>query len=225
MSQPTFLLRIERVFSKTRFDSYKNGESAKIALARHMWNTALCECLYPLFQILEVGFRNSVHYEISKHAKDDRWLANELGILRTDELNAVKLVKKNLLERAKPISEDFLVAELSFGFWTSLLDAHYETMWHKIIGGVFPEMPRTLRTRREASKLMNQARRLRNAALHHHSIWHWRDLEKQHSDLQLLISYICPSLSAIGKKTDRFPVIYSGGHLQFENLADELTSI
>jgi hypothetical protein len=49
-------------------------------------------------------------------------------------------------------------------------------MWPKIIVRVFPHMPRTQRTRKEASKHMNTVRKLRNAALHHHSIWHWHDL-------------------------------------------------
>ena len=211
--------RLERVLSRPRLASYAQpGGPIEDALCRYLWNTAICESLYPSFQILEVGFRNSLHREIAKLTTDPRWGTHESAFLYADELDAIRSAKQAIEQRAKPLSEDILVAELRFGFWTSLLDARYETMWHKIIAAVFPHMPRTIRTRREASKLMHTVRRLRNAALHHHSIWHWSDLKEQHSQMQTLIGFICDSIELMAKGIDRFPAIYASGPQQF-NLA------
>jgi hypothetical protein len=212
------LSQLERVLSKPRLSSYGQTGTLEDALCRYLWNTAICESLYPSFQILEVGFRNAIHREISSQIPDPKWLTNE-KILYSDELEAIRSAKNDVLKRSKPFTEDILIAELRFGFWTSLLDSRYETMWHKIIVGVFPHMPRNVRTRREASKLMHTVRRLRNAALHHHSIWHWRDLQDQHKETHLLIGYICGSIAKMAKNMDRFPQIYSDGFGAFRPIA------
>jgi hypothetical protein len=194
------------------------------AVCRYLWNAALCESLYPSFQVLEVGFRNALHCEIADMTFNRQWISDAPSFLYSDELVAIKAAKDAARQRRRPVSEDVLIAELRFGFWTSLLDSRYETMWHRIIADVFPHMPRTIRTRREVSKLMNTVRRLRNAALHHHSIWHWRDLEAQHSQMRLLTTYICESLGMIAKQIDRFPSIYAAGPDQFKPLTTSILS-
>jgi len=205
--------------SKARFDSYRtDGKADFDALCKYVWNLLLCESLYPGFQILEVAFRNSVHAEISKCAKDANWLINEIGFLLEDEKTSVQKARQIIKERGKALTEDVLIAEMSFGFWTSLLDSRYEIMWHKIAKDVFPNMPNSLRTRKDASRLMNVVRKLRNAALHHHSIWHWGDLMEQHDKMEELIGHISNSSLVVFRKIDRFPQIYSDGYKQCEQL-------
>ncbi len=223
MSQSSieFFGKLERVLSKDRFDSYRQstGEE-KEALTLHVWNTALCESLYPSFQILEVGIRNAIHAEVAKVTRSSSWLTNEFGVLYPQELSAIRESKESLSRRGQTGDEPRLVAEMSFGFWTSLLDSRYETLWHKMIKGVFPNMPSTIRTRSEASRRMNAVRKLRNAAFHHHSIWHWRDLEQQHQDIHVLIGWICDSISKIAKEVDRFPGVHSAGHKGMSPIVD-----
>ena len=144
--------------------------------------------------------------------------------IQRDEKAAIQSAKADLSQRAKVVTEDFLIAELRFGFWTSLLDARYDKLWHKIVIDVFPHMPKTMRTRGDASKLMHTVRRLRNAALHHHSIWHWGDLQQQHLQMNLLISYICDSVAKMAKQMDRFPSVYSGGFKQFASAAANISN-
>ncbi len=219
-----FFSKFERMVSKPRLDSYKEtGGTEHDALCRYLWNIALCESLYPSFQILEVGFRNAVHSEIAKHADDPEWLTKALFLWETEK-DAVKKAKASLRERNRQVTEPLLVAEMNFGFWTSLLDARYEIMWHKIIAKVFPHMPKTMRTRGDASKLMNPVRKLRNAALHHHSIWHWRDLKEQHAQMHLLIGYLCDSMSKMAKQIDRFPEICRNGDKQFSAVAATISN-
>jgi len=85
-------------------------------------------------------------------------------------------------------------------------------------------MPRKIRTRGEASKLMNVVRRLRNAALHHHSIWHWADLKAQHAQMQTGIDSISKSISDMCTRTDRFPAIYAAGAVQFVATAQAISN-
>ena len=163
-----------------------------------------------------------MHQEIARYTNGSEWLSAEFGFLYEEEIIAIRSAKEAIRTRARPLTEDILIAELRFGFWTSLLDSRYELMWHKIIGGVFPNMPRSIRLRREASKLMNTVRRLRNAALHHHSIWHWGDLEDQHKQMHIMIGYICVSISRMVKQLDRFPSVYAAGPDRFADIANAL---
>ena len=219
-SATNFYLALERSLSKPRLEAYRNGGTNHDALCRYFWNTAICESLYPSFQILEVAFRNATHQEIGKLTPD--WLIGGGQFLSESEQESITDAKKSIEDRGRLLTEPLLVAEMKFGFWTSLLDSRYDRIWHKIIKGVFPSMPKVNRTRPEASAMMNKVRRLRNAALHHHSIWHWNDLREQHQLMHQLIGWICPSAEKMAKVTDRFPSVYSGG---FEPFGVQVASI
>jgi hypothetical protein len=58
---------------------------------------------------------------------------------------------------------------------------------------------------------MSAARKLRNAAFHHHSIWHWKDLKIQHQEIRNLIKWICPSIDEMAFRVDRFPKTFRLG--------------
>jgi len=212
--------KLERVLSKPRFNSYKQqGQSDTEVFYIYIWNTMLCESLYSPFQRLEVGLRNAMHVEIGLKLSDKEWLKNEHSFLHTEERAAVRESKRSLNNRRASQGESELVAEMSFGFRTSLLDTRYETLWHKIIIGTFPNVPKAKRTRAEISKRMNTARKLRNAAFHHHSIWHWSDLKGQHHSIRELIRWICPSLDEMASKIDRFPRTFRLGPRECARIA------
>lgn len=214
--------KLERVLSQARFNSYKRpGKSESDAFNLYLWNTTLCESLYASFQILEVGVRNTIHSEISKEFADKEWIKNEHSKLLDYEKEAAKEAKMSLNKRMVRCEEPELVAEMSFGFWTGILDTRYEMLWHKITAGTFPYAPKALRNRAEISRRMNAARKLRNAAFHHHSIWHWRDLKNQHQGIRELIRWICPSLDEMAYTIDRFPKTFRLGVRECARISGE----
>jgi hypothetical protein len=71
---------------------------------------------------------------------------------------------------------------------------------------------------------MNRVRKMRNAALHHHSIWHWKDLADQHQEMHSLIEWICCSASKLAKSIDRFPEVYSAGPRQFDVIVAKISN-
>jgi hypothetical protein len=216
-----FFASLERVISVPRLDSYRrNGEDPKLTLCKYLWNVKLCESLYVPMQFLEVAFRNAAHWEIAKRCGTPDWLSNRHQFLHVDERRQIDEAEGALRAHGKTPTEPYLVSELRFGFWTSLLDARYDQLWPRIIAGVFPHMPRTIRTRREVSRLANRVRKLRNAALHHHSIWHWHDLREQHENIYTLLDYICASTARLARTTDRFKTVHSGSFTQFSTLVD-----
>jgi len=95
------------------------------------------------------------------------------------ERAAVGRAKDTLVKQAKPLEAGRMVAELSFGFWTSLLDVRYErsnVLWPHLLRPTFPRMRNRDRKRKTISARINSIRLLRNRVSHHEPIWHWRDL-------------------------------------------------
>lgn len=222
-----FFSTLKKSLSETRFAGYQTKEGNDLdSLSKYLWNIGLCESLCPCFQLLEVACRNRVHAEIATAIQDSTWILNENRVFYPEEQEAIKKAKESLRISGAALTEDYLIAEMKFGFWTALLNARYDRLWHKIIRDVFPNMPKASRTRGDASVLMNGVRRLRNAALHHHSIWHWRDLKDRHSQMRSMIKYICRPSDLIAQEIDRFPNAYSAGMAECQKAASKiLTSV
>jgi hypothetical protein len=203
--------KIIQKLSHERFEAYRRpGESDEQVLARVCWNAALSEALFPCLQGLEVGFRNSLHQAIAGVFGSGDWILRDSSLEPREKAMHAAAVQE-LNTRGKPLTAGYLVAELKFGFWTSLVDTRYHRLWPKIIKAVVPAMPNSIRTRGEISKRMNAVRLLRNAVSHHHSIWHWQDLEERHETIHILIDWIEPAYGAFVKGQDRFPEVLKGG--------------
>jgi hypothetical protein len=122
--------------------------------------------------------------------------------------------KTRLREAGKPVEPGRLVAELTFGFWTTLFDVHCEntrTLWPRLFAHkIFAHAPKRFRNRKALSPLLNRARHLRNRAFHHEPIWHWRDLREQHATLDL-VGWTSPPLRDTVEALDRFDAVYAAG--------------
>ena len=144
---------------------------------------AICSSLYPILQTLEVALRNSLHNVISNHIKNKYWFIQN-NLLRSLEINIVQNTLHDIKKVNKPVNSDLVVSQLSFGFWTNILDKRYEQIfWPHLLKLAFPYIPRSQRTRDHISRRFNKVRNLRNRIFHHQRIWHWLDLPKQHSDM------------------------------------------
>lgn len=209
------IIKIKEIISHERFNSCRfNGSQDHETLAVAKWNAALSEALYPCLQALEVGYRNRAHQEIAVFAGGENWILSPT-FLKLPEQEMVGSAKQSLIDRGKNLTVGYLIAELRFGFWTSLADSRYERMWPKIIKKMFPMMPNTIRSRPEISKRLNSVRSLRNAVSHHHSIWHWADLEQKHKDIRSLLAWIDPVYAKWIYQHDRFPSVFAAKHAGF----------
>jgi hypothetical protein len=213
-----------RLISRERFLSYKlsSDNHDLAAVQRYFWNIALCESLYPILQVLEVAYRNSLHQALCEQTQPD-WLATKPQWLRNQEQEAIFKAAEAIQKRGKPVTSDYLLTELSFGFWTSLADSHYEIMWHKIIKKTFPTAPAAQRTRGEISCRLTKIRRLRNRIFHHGSIWHWSDLTKQHTDMLQLLGWLGQDAIKLIQPIGRFHSVYQAGEKFYRQAAQAIT--
>ena len=209
------------IFSQERLDSYlsnaKCNNSKTDALIAYSWNIELSQALYPALQILEITLRNSMHQAITNSFQTESWY--ELPFLHDREKTQVNQAKDSLKKNKKPLEKGRIVAELPFGFWTSLFDIRYEhgqILWPKLLKPTFPFLPKGQRTRPFLSRELNRIRLLRNRVFHYEPIWHWRDLSDQHNSITNLTRCLSPSASKYLSIFDRFIDIYSNGRLQIE---------
>jgi hypothetical protein len=223
--QAYFSNQLRRAISHERLDAYRqrstSSEDAEL-FAHYAWNMALSESLYTPLQCLEVSLRNGIHDAATAYFKTDTWF-NLPGILYPPEFNKVQEAKGTLLKGKKPLDAGRIIPELTFGFWTSLFDVRYEKIfWPWLLKPVVPNMPRHIRIRKNLSKRLNRVRILRNRIFHHEPIWHWRDLQSQHSDTLEVITWVNPVMKAFVEQFDRFEEIYKNGIGEYRKIITAL---
>jgi hypothetical protein len=211
---PDLLSALRRTLSSDRIDAYRRqaSDTDLDLLERYFWNMALSEALYPPLQALEVALRNNLHSAASLLYGTSDWLTQRPPVLHVTEQDQVTAAVGTLRRNAKPVTPGRIVAELKFGFWTSLLDRRYERrLWPRLLPAVFPNLPRRRRTRRTVSVRTSELRRLRNRVFHHEPIWHWSNLAQQHGDLLEAIRWLDTAMADTTVLFDRFRTVHGGG--------------
>src|ERR1019366_4080134 len=116
-----------------------------------------------------------------------------------------------------------IVSQLTFGFWVSLLNGRYEqVLWPRMLLPAFPNMPRTIRTRKTLSTRFHEIRALRNRVFHHERISHWPNLARCHDDILETLDWINPGLREVLASIDRFQHTYKSG---LETVRDRLGEV
>ncbi len=105
-------------------------------ITRYKLNIKISQALYPELSILEVSLRNTIDTMLKKYISET-WLEDEIqkqNILQEFEheslIKAYTDIKKNY--RLELISRGKVIANLNFGFWTSLCSKKYNSkIWTK----------------------------------------------------------------------------------------------
>jgi len=104
-------------------------------------NLRVSQAFYPILNLFEIFLRNSINYQVSAYFTNPNWIISEKnGFMSNRSLtpskyflkNSVLKAEKQIKRKGKTITAGKVIAEQSFGFWTSLFDTHH----YKLIGGV-----------------------------------------------------------------------------------------
>lgn len=185
---------IKKALSIERFESHRrqSNEPDEIVFARYQWNAVICEHFYGPLRTLEVALRNSFDQAIAARTKDANWLTKIPEWLRESEREDIRKAHAFLNDRNRTITQARVVQEMSFGFWTSLLNGRYETLFHGIGATVFPGLPRSQRTRGNASHRFESIRTLRNRIFHFRRIWNRPNLQGDYDQILEAIAWVNP---------------------------------
>ncbi|MGH2410757.1 MAG: hypothetical protein ACRDGS_10365 [Chloroflexota bacterium] len=220
-SQQALFNALQPSLSRDRIAAYRlPGDSDGDVLARYLWNIRLSESLYPVLQALEVALRNSINTAFAQGSGRQDWYDSTRGQFCLDQRQRQEVAdaKATLTKNRKPHRPGRVVAELRFGFWTSLFNVAYQTggkrgtrLWPQLLPAVVPSMPRRKRTRATISMTLNDVRTLRNRVFHYEPIWSMIELQRQHAEILDLIGWMNEDLLATIVLIDRFPGVSANG--------------
>lgn len=229
-----YFMELRRAMSMARLARYRplSGSDIDMAVNYH-WNIALSEALYPSLSILEVALRNSIHNVLSEFAGQEMWFE---FLLQPNQRIGFDNVYEDLEQRMKgPPPPGKVVAELSFGFWVSLLTQPYhQSLWApdraRLLKAVFPNLPAVPNARRFVHRRFNTIRVLRNRVMHHEPVWNgirWDHRQHEIVDIHLdiidAIGWISLTLRDAMGVTDRFPDVHANARARIEsNLLEHL---
>lgn len=222
-TQPKFVEALWRFLAPERLTPYKiDKETLRDMVVRYYWNVKLCESLYISLQNLEVVLRNAIYNRCFVYFDDEYWF--EQTFFREQELEEICKSKESLNRQRKIVDGCRIVAELNFGYWTSLFNEIYEVkLFRPALISIFPNSPRECRKRKVFSTKLNEIRKLRNRVFHHEPIWTDSRLLDKHNSILEVIYWINKDMFHVTRSLDRFHDVYrSGAEQVFENMANIL---
>lgn len=202
LSEP-ILDELETALSPERFATYlaATGGDRGRAVRLYTWNTAASAAFYGPLQALEVTLRNGFHRNLAVRYGAD-WYDNPAIGLDLGCLKRVAQAKKELTRSGYAVDPPHVVADLSFGFWVSLLGsggfqgpgrtrkANYEmTLWRPALRAAFPHAPKM--NRKAAHAPLDYLRTFRNRIAHHEPVF-GRHLEKDYDSILEIAGWMSP---------------------------------
>lgn len=194
-----------RAFSEPRLKPYlvaSHGDSAR-AWRLYRWNVEVSQAFYGPLHCLEIGLRNAVHDRLlERYGRADWW---EAAPLKKHDSGKVAKARDDLRRKGvgRPTADD-VVAELSFGFWVSLLSSSYDRhLWVPTLHRAFPHYAGRRSVLRDNFQAMVL---LRNRIMHHEPIHH-RHLPADHAKIHRLLGYLEPEIATWLQGFDRVPEI------------------
>ncbi len=156
---------------------------------------------------MEIALRNNFDYQLKRRFDDDNWFDNPefIRIVTRFQIDRISDARNSILREKKIITTGKIISELSFGFWTSLLDSKFErTLW-KNIRLAFPNCPKNIRKRKTMSSKFNGIRKLRNRIFHHESVtWNFSALTNYENEIIEGIDWLDKELLGWSKELFRF---------------------
>ena len=186
------------------FILYPNDESR--AVKHYQSNIKLTEAFYTSLSVLEVALRNALSRELKTMTGRDDWyaiFANTPGLTNLNKY--ITQASKHIAGRHEQITTSKIIAELTLGFWVSLLNAEYERLLWKDLRRAFPYIPKKDRKRKNVSAPLNRFRAFRNRVFHNESIcWNMKKVQEIHDELLLVLEWINKDLPEWLTEIDRF---------------------
>lgn len=202
------LTDLEKLLSEKRLGTYYNlfPEDKEKAIQYYRINTQISESLYPLLSNLEIILRNSIHNSFTLHFKSADWISYLEQPELLDQLNNAK---RKIIVSRNHITSDKMVAELTFGLWTALLNKQYAKYFWKPLMYAFPLIDPSNKRRDKISYKLNHIRKFRNRIFHYEPVCNdIIALAINHKNILEILNWINTDIGSWTKQIDRFDDIY-----------------
>lgn len=155
------------ILSTDRFSTYLQWSQGDVALGERLYsyNVQLSSDFYASLHMLEVALRNKVDVALT-NAHGAGWLFDNRVLVEQYQRGCVAQAQATLQREGKAATHSQMVAELNFGFWSSLFGPRSNRLWG-VLRPVFqtPGLQRAM-----ISGKLRDLRRLRNRIAHYEPI-------------------------------------------------------
>lgn len=210
--------KLEYYLSQPRLQRFlrASGNSKERAKSLYKANLRVSQAFYPILNLFEVFLRNTLDHHISSHFSNPNWIITEKsGFMSDPSLAGSRYFLRESIQKAEDtihrkggsISAGKVIAEQSFGFWTSLFETHH----YRLIGGSpihsFPYKPAHV-NRNAINQHLDRLRKFRNRIYHNEPICFnglsidFSKAQENHNQICLLLEWIDPSLTAYVQNFD-----------------------
>ena len=200
---------------------YSQEDTMEDIFNRYTNNIIISQALYPELSVLEIALRNAINNAL-KNCISETWLEDEYKNKKWLRQSDYETLKKAYETTKKECSrsngkKNFtigkVIANLNFGFWTSLCVKTYNgKIWNRkcCFKQIFPNYSAKQFTIGKISQQLDQIRRLRNRVFHYEQIIKnpQKTLELYNNIIQIL-SYLPGDNEKLLKNTSTFIEVYS----------------
>mgnify|MGYP003226099094 CR=1 FL=1 len=190
---------MERYFTLYPYDEQR-------AILHYRCNLQLSEAMYTSLSVFEVTLRNALCRELIQMTGRDDWYAVFPNTPGLSNLNRyITQASKQISGRHEQVTPSKIIAELTLGFWVSLLNSEYERILWKDLRRAFPFMPKERKQRKYVSAPLNRFRAFRNRVFHNESIcWNINRVREIHSEMLEVMGWINRDVPTWLTQWDRF---------------------
>lgn len=188
-----------------------------------VWNIEISSAFWGPISGVEIALRNALHRSLVEHfARDDWWNhpsveADDVEEARDTERRLARQHARRYRNRDSvppPPGPDDVVAALSFGFWSSILESPKRRLeqykyWHACLHRAVPNWhhrPNDASVRKAFRRRVELLRKFRNRIAHHEPI-HERRLLDDHTALVAVAGFMHADLSLFIRDNSRVPEV------------------
>lgn len=194
----------EEALSPERFGSYRQWAAGDQELAERLYtyNVQLSAALYGPLHMQEIALRNRIDRRLSQvHGPD--WL-NERVVLATGyQRDCCAKARQSLHQAGKQATHPQIIAELNFGFWSSLFGRQSHHLWQTLR----PIFQAKGIQRGKIANELRDLRLLRNRVAHYEPII-GLPLAQLYASITTLTGWLSPSAAAWIARYSTWPALY-----------------
>lgn len=168
--------KLEQFVSKPRLDRYliSCGNSQVRAYKLYEENLKVSQAFYPLMNLFETFLRNSINDRLTVYFGDAAWIINQKsGFMNDPSLHPACWLKNQVIKAENntrgTITPGKIIAEQTFGFWTSLFEPRHYRLIGGCVIGCFPTKPSQV-NRTHLANSLKSIREFRNRIYHNEAI-------------------------------------------------------
>lgn len=190
-----------KALSESRFAPYlarSNGIELD-AISLYHWNCSLSQSLYFPLHMWEIAYRNRMNAFLCWKFQNAHWPYDQKFLRQLKFKDQSRLSeargRQEHTRNLNPAPTDAIVADLSAGFWVSLLTNGYTIplQWRHNIGRIFPN--NAALTQGNAWRMSDELLNARNRIAHHEPIFHLRP-DNARTTADHLLGAMCATSSA-----------------------------